>query len=207
MNILNQEVQAFIDAAYPIVYIHTEATMLTFQAVNQFANQDRLDLFDMSKDDNLSNFLASYIDGSKSLDGVFIVLKEVHQLLNDAKVTAQLRQIGQEVLYNDSVDARIIIIAPLLEIPRELEKITAIFSDEELKPQVRKNFIRRLAFIYDEVLDTTDLDLLNNTLEDLSLGEVNMVLNMLIQKNGSLSKLDYEVEIANIKKYFASQIL
>ena len=207
MSILNQELKDFINAAYPIIYIHTEATALASQAVIDFANKDRVDIFDMSTDDDLKSFLLGYINNSKSLDGVFIIIEESHSLLNDAKVVAQLRQIGQRIFYEDHVDARIIIISPLFELAQELEKMTAVFSDEALSHQARQNFIRRLAFAYQETLSSTDLDLLTNTLESCSLDEMNMIINMLIQKHGSLERLDYEAETANIKKHFASQML
>ena len=130
MNKLTKRIQPYIDALFPILYINTYEELTVQEVINDLAIDKKVYEWDNVKkaEQSLEEFLALLAE--EMIDNIerIIVLKNTHTFLDEPKIVALLKRIAQLILEHDIVYANVIIISPILTIPKELEKLITVFE-------------------------------------------------------------------------------
>lgn len=130
-----------------------------------------------------------YLDMNQEIDRKIFVIKDAHSYLNNSAIVAKLKRLAIDIV--EGLDGTIIIVSPVLNVPRELEKLIAILKPDELDTDEIKDVIQ-------EFLDTQGLNpimpvLLEdmaNSFKGLSRYEINNILALAIANHGQLSRQD-----------------
>lgn len=148
-----------------------------------------------------------------------LVIKDAHHLLNDPKIIAQLKYLSQRIYQGTLVDCNIVIISPVLIIPKELEKYLTIMAldcltekeigellgnicknngldPEKIKPNLRKRLISELKGL-SEFDITNILSLAISVDKELNAGDFALIRDhkkQIIKKMNILEMIDVEVD-------------
>jgi len=138
------------DAGFPILYICTFEEAKADKYISKIAG--RREVLEWNGSDGLVDFYSKVADidsqtleaalsglkVGKELDRKLLVLKDVDNLIatdtsfrsdESNKITALLKDIARKIR-NREIDASIIIISPIMRIPRELEKMITVLELE-----------------------------------------------------------------------------
>lgn len=123
----------------------------------------------------------------------FIVLKNIHDCINQPDIKTYLHLIAQRRLYDQEYNTTIIIVSPKIEVPQEILKYVSFFEipfpeDEELNSLIDEHIEVNK---YDKTkFSEEDRKELLQSLKGMSAFEVDRVLDMAMSKDGSLSAQD-----------------
>ncbi|TPB51758.1 ATPase, partial [Burkholderia pseudomallei] len=130
---------SYIDALHPIIYINhfdsnviDEILMNIGQGVKFIEYNNALGLIDFKSKSQmneceLEQFLLNVIDEGYEQQ-TFIVLKDIHNYLENPKVIALLKRIAEDNLYRENYNATIFIVSSKILIQRELEKYIKVLD-------------------------------------------------------------------------------
>ena len=121
---------------------------------------------------------------------VYLILKDIHNLLNDSKIISLLKSIAFKTMYEDNFFVTIFIVSTKLIIPNELEKLITIY-DTPLPNE------KKIINIIDDFSTTMDIKIEDSLRRELSLSlkgfgefEIIQILNLAYQQSGSIQKKD-----------------
>ncbi len=233
-----EKLKMYLDARRPIIYIRN----FDFQSVDQLIWEvcgegkdyiideyseagGRIDFKTKSPKSkeklSLADYLAIFNSSQFNNDDqrYLVVLKEVHNLLEDSQVYSTLQTIAQRVQMSDEdpthqnkYDVTIVIVDSKMVIPYELEKLITLVDvkspeDEEIKSIIKEMAKTNMAYIEEKFMP--DLVM---ALKGLSKFEIKQILNLAIANGGNLSnkkdsdKKDYDcLELINNEKRQAIQ--
>lgn len=123
----------------------------------------------------------------------FIILKNIHDCINQPDIKTYLHLIAQRRLYDQEYNTTIIIVSPKIEVPQEILKYVSFFEipfpeDEELNSLIDGHIEVNK---YDKTkFSEEDRKELLQSLKGMSAFEVDRVLDMAMSKDGSLSAQD-----------------
>lgn len=123
----------------------------------------------------------------------FIILKNIHDNINEPEIKTTLQLIAQRRLYGEGYNTTIVIVSPKIEVPQEIEKYVSFFEIPLPNDEVLNNLIDEHieANKYDEKKFTEeDRKELLQSLKGMTAFEVDRVLDMAMSKDGSLSAQD-----------------
>lgn len=192
---------SYIDALHPIIYInHFDFKVIddAIACVGKNAKcvefNNALGLVDFKtkspmQECDLEQFLKLTMDDGFEQD-TFIILKDVHNELNNPKIIALLKRIAENNLYNDDYNATVFIISEITVITRELENYITVFDI----PLPTTNEILTLIkeFIADLEI-TVDADIINEialSFKGLNEFQIKQILNLAYQDGGCIDKED-----------------
>jgi len=204
-NALVEKLEQYIDARFPILYIHTfeeekadrliqaaarRKTVIEWNGVNGFvefqhktvkATYASLDLFLSAK------------AAAKDLDRHLLVIKDIAALLRSErqesqKVIALLKEIARKIR-NGAIDATVILVAPTVVVPKELEKLITVLrlelpTEQEIHGLI-EDFIQEqeIQSVYPNLLDE-----MSNALKGLSELEIKDLLRLSISSDDNLTR-------------------
>lgn len=121
---------------------------------------------------------------------VYLILKDIHNLLNDSKIISLLKSIAFKTMYEDNFFVTIFIVSTKLIIPNELEKLITIY-DTPLPNE------KKIINIIDDFSTTMNIKIDDSLRRELSLSlkgfgefEIVQILNLAYQRSGSIQKKD-----------------
>lgn len=123
----------------------------------------------------------------------YLVLKDVHDTLNDPAVISYLKHIASRNLYNDSYEATVFIISGQLVIPPELENLITVFDMPMPDDEIIRQLITDYATENELRLSGDVLDELTLSLRGMNEFQVKQCLNIAFQRSGRLSANDREL--------------
>ena len=197
---------SYVEALYPIIYInHFDFKVIDdiiasiagdrkiFEYNNGLGSVDFKTKSAMSamQECGLTKFLNDVKDyGYDQDDGydhsMLIVLKDVHNQLDDPAVISLLKYIAERNLYNDKYSASIFIVSSKLHIPEELEDLITVFEIPLPDDSEIRNII--LEFAQDLDIDIAE-DVLNEitiSFKGLNEFQIKQILNLAYQEGGCL---------------------
>ena len=130
---------SYIDALHPIIYINhfdsnviDEILISIGQEVKFIEYNNALGLIDFKTKSQmyecgLEEFLLNIVDEGYEQQ-TFIVLKDIHNYLENPKVIALLKRIAEDNLYRENYNATIFIVSSKIVIPNELENYITVFD-------------------------------------------------------------------------------
>lgn len=152
--------------------------------------------------DSLKDFLKECLFDSKARNK-YIILKNVHDCINDPEIKTYLHLIAQRRLYGKGYDTTIIIVSPKIVVPQELEKYVAYFEfdfpDDDALNEIIDVHIRVNAYDVNKFTLEDRKELLQS-LKGMSRFDVDRVIDMAMSKDGSLSANDKEMILKQKKK-------
>ena len=207
---VKDNLRSYIDAGFPILYICTyeEAKADSYilsvagrKKTLEWNGADGLVDFKTKASKNPQNdhsleAVLSYLKMDRELDRTLLVVKDADGLLASEgmaeqpgvqKVTALLKEIARKIRKAE-IDATIIIVSPVLHIPKPLEKIVTIMEldlpDEEEIGTVIRQFMKE-----NDISDLPGkfLDELVTALKGLSESEIKDLLSLALAQEGELT--------------------
>lgn len=141
----------------------------------------------------LTDFLIRHLYEDDVTEDKFIVLKNIHECINESAIKTLLQLIAQRRLYGSDFNTTIIIVSPEYKVPLEIEKYVSYLEIPFPEPE-------ELEEIIDLHLDVNNYNKDNLTEEDrrellqslkgMTAFEVDRVIDMAMSKDGSLSAKD-----------------
>lgn len=192
---------SYVDALRPIIYINhfdfkviDDLILKIGQGVNIVEYNNALGIVDFETKSplmecSLEKFLINIMDEGYEKQ-TFIVLKDVHNFLEDPKVIALLKRICEDNLYRENYNATIFIVSSKLTIPCELENYITVFdvplpTHKEIVELVI-NFTKSLDIqVEEEVLNDIAL-----SFRGLNEFQINQILNLAYQDGGYIDEED-----------------
>ncbi len=138
---------------------------------------------------DLENFLLNSLDYGYD-DETFIVLKDIHNDLNNPKIIALLKRIAEDNLYRDNYNTTIFIVASKLVIPIELENYITVF---DIPLPTNKEIINIIYDFKESLGINIDEDVLNDialSLKGLNEFQIKQILNLAYQDGGYIGEKD-----------------
>lgn len=138
---------------------------------------------------DLESFLLNSIDYGYD-EETFIVLKDIHNDLNNPKIIALLKRIAEDNLYRDNYNTTIFIVASKLVIPIELENHITVF---DIPLPTNKEIINIIYDFKESLGINIDEDVLNDialSLKGLNEFQIKQILNLAYQDGGYIGEKD-----------------
>jgi ATP-dependent 26S proteasome regulatory subunit len=138
---------------------------------------------------DLEQFLKLILDDGFEQE-TFIVLKDVHNELNNPKIIALLKKISEDNLYRDEYHATIFIISEITVIPQELENYITVFD-------IPLPTTKEILGIINEFISDLEISVEQDTINDIALSfkglnefQIKQILNLAYQDGGCIDKDD-----------------
>lgn len=151
MNV-KEKIERYMDAGFPLIYLETfeedKADILIHSiASNKIIVEHNIkslsgykDLPDSPKI-NVAEAPDIFLDNLQSLNQSILIFKDIHFVLDNPEVIARLKYLLQAIT-NGQTDCNVVIISPVLKIPKELENyMTILFLDYLSQSEIRKIII------------------------------------------------------------------
>ena len=212
-----EKIQMYLDARRPIIYIHNFDFSSVDRMIDEVCSQNyiieeyseaggRIDFKTKSPKGrekmSLSEYLSLYNSSQFENDQnkYIVVLKEVHNSLDDPEVYSLLQTIAQRVKRSDEdpehknlYDVTIVIVDSKLTIPPELEKLVTLIevrppNEEEINKIVKEMSETNYAEIADGFMPELVM-----ALKGLSEFEIKQIINLAIATSGKLNKDSIEL--------------
>lgn len=192
---------SYVDALHPIIYINHFDFKVIDDAIGQIGTNAKIVEFNNAlglidfhnksqmQECDLEGFLKLTLDDGFDQE-TFLVLKDVHNELENPKVISLLKKISEDNLYNESYHETIFIISDVVVIPRELENYITVFDiplpgDAEILTIINE-------FINDLEIEV-DQDIISEialSFKGLNEFQIKQILNLAYQDGGYIDKED-----------------
>lgn len=199
-----------IDVNIPIIYIHDFDFARIDDMILQAIGRNNEDIYEWNPGTGLTNFrtrlsennraeLSTFIKEKyleeplfgKRIPNKFVILREIHDLIDDPKIKTLLALFAQRKLYDRSFDSTIIIIDSVRKVPDEISKYVSYLeieypNDEEIEKIIQEHVDINEYSQFNE----RDKKELMPSLKGLTAFDIDRMLDMAMSSNGSLSSED-----------------
>lgn len=201
MNKTKEKFARYIDAGFPLIYLNTfeedkADAMIRATAGGRGIIEWNARMFKDSKDKTsstdvpLAESLELLLGDLNTLKRKILVLKDVHFFLEMPEVIARLKYLAQAI--NEGLeDCNVVLIAPVLKIPRELENYMTILTLDYLTQADIRKLI--MAFCKEQEIEPLHEVLLNElsmTFKGLSEFEIRNILGLALSDEGTITRAD-----------------
>lgn len=202
---LKSKLARYMDAGFPIIYINTYEEDKVDSIVQEISFGK--EVFEWNETNGYIDFetktaegvggedctLERMLDQLKTvdlLDRKIILLKDITSYLEDSKIVSKIKGIARMI--NQGADATILIISPIVVIPKDLEKFITILEMDYLNTEEIRHIIRR--FIHDnaisQVIDEGLIDEFALAFKGLTEFEILNLLALSYADDGELTRKD-----------------
>lgn len=202
MKNTKENLSAYIDAGYPIIYINHFNFKEVDDIIKESAQKD-IEIREYSNSYGYIDFdskkpfdkmtLADFLDETAlSEDGyekeIFLVLKEVDSELKNPEILSRIRRIVEKMLYDEEgYSVTIFIVSSILEIPKEIENFVSVIEIPVPDQMEIKSLIEEFCRVNE--LDDVEEDLINELLVDfrgLSKYQIEQILRLAYVDGGTI---------------------
>lgn len=142
-------------------------------------------------DYNLMQFLALFDTGEQQ--ECFLLLKDVHHLLEAPAVLARLKSIALRTMYEPDFYVTIFLVSTRQVIPVELEKLITVFDIPYPEQAEIRNTIKAYADSFNMAIEDSVADDLTVSFKGLSEFEIQQILNLAYQRSGDITAKDRDL--------------
>ena len=198
------QLASYVDALHPIIYINhfdfpEVDKMIDSIKENhtcfEFSNsQGRVDFKTKASKQkcDLVNFLEDSDEEARDKP-LFLILKDVHNIINDPLVIDLLRRIAEHNLYLDGYSCTVFIVSSKLVIPYELENYITIFDVPLPSLKEILDIINNFANDLNISIDQDCIDDIALSFKGLNHFQITQILNLAYQDGGYIAKEDKEL--------------
>lgn len=208
---LSSNLLQYIEAGFPIIYLNTfeesTADKLIYSIAHrkriiewsssygysEYMPSDRQYLVSPSKMD-LNAVLEQKIGDDSEYDKSIFVIKDAHTALEDPITVAYLKELAIRI--SESLDCTVILMSPIVHIPKELENFITIMEMDYLTDQDIKEIIQDFCNEYDITIAPSLLEEMAMAFKGLTEFEIQNILNLAYSNDGELSKSDLRLIFA-----------
>ena len=153
--------------------------------------------------------LEDVLNTSLSIDGdednppksIYLVLRDVHELIDDVKIKSLIQMIAQRKLYDLDFDLTIIINSSVVNVPKEIEKYVSFLeipypSDDEIRELIKQHVETNGYKDFKE----EHIGNLMPSLKGMTLFEIDRMLDMAMSSGGTLTDEDKEMILRHKKQ-------
>lgn len=192
---------SYIDALHPIIYINhfdfkvmDDAIARVGENVKCIEFNNALGLLDFKtktpmQECDLEKFLKLTMDDGFEHE-TFIILKDIHNEINNPKIIALLKKIAENNLYNDDYSTTIFILSEIRIIPSELQNYVTVFD-------IPLPTTSEILTIINEFISDLEINVEQDTINDIALSfkglnqfQIKQILNLAYQNGGCIDKED-----------------
>ena len=203
MSDIKEKLESYIDAGVPILYINSYEENKTDAIIKQVIRSRKAFEWSYARGTNsfmsnesgssqeLKDYLKTIIScGLKDeLDRKILVLKDAHNYLeSDPEVIALLKHICLEII--KGLDVVIIIVAPVVKIPVELEKFITIIEPEYPDETEISNIVQAFSKENETEVSGELLEEMSQAFKGLTEFEIRCILQLAIATKGELDRDD-----------------
>ena len=205
MSKFKEELEQYMDAGLPLIYVDTldyGAVMKTIQVSadrarrgliiwDQRRMRDLQDNINVEEKESIDSAIDTLLTDHSNLKNKLVVIEDVHFFLNKPEVISRLREIANDINEGKIEDCTIILLAPLGDIPKELENYMTILvpeypTEQEIKDMILDKIEENDARPPEKVL----LDRMIMILKGLSETAIDTILSLALADDGSLDASD-----------------
>ena len=202
MGDFDKKLERYLDARQPILLIDTFEDDKAEDIIREMAKRRRRSILKWSLQGfkgsrkELKDVLASLVTDEKELEGTVLVLKDMQTALEQPEVVSFLKHLAQQInkglFYEEGLDEfNVIMIAPFVNIPRELECYTSILSldylgEEEIQREIL-HFVKELKIAEPK---PELMDKLIMTLRGMTGTEIFNILELVVAEGNTLDATD-----------------
>ena len=192
---------SYIDSLHSIIYINhfdfkviDEAIEKVGQGVKCVEYNNAFGLIDFKtksplQECDLEQFLKLVFDDGFEQE-TFIILKDIHNELNNPKIISLIKRIAEDNIYNENYHATVFIISEIIVIPKELENYITVF---DIPLPVSSEIIEIINEFIEDLEITVEQDVINDialTFKGLNEFQIKQILNLAYQDGGYIDKED-----------------
>lgn len=194
---LKDELIKYFDAGYPIIYIHSFEEIKTDKIIRRAAGgrkilewNDATGFTDFKTKTQLLTYKGledtlELLTVDDELDRKLLVIKDALPYLEQPRILALLKNICHRI--ENGLDTAIVIVAPLITVPKSLEKFITILEMEYLTEKEITAQIKQFAEEQNETISDTLLEKMSLAFKGLSEFEIENLLASSIATEGSFS--------------------
>jgi len=199
---------SYIDALRPIIYIND----FDFHSIDKLINSvgQNIKIYEYNQAGGMVNFLNKKSEDTRTTLSEFLtifdsdnhkttylVLKDIHTYLTDSEILAKLKSIAMKTLYSDEYgydyDVKIFIVSPVKVIPQEIAHLITIFDIPKPKENEIAKYIENFAKENNIEISQKLIDDFSISLKGFSEFEIEQILSIAYQDNGSLNEGDKQI--------------
>ncbi len=203
---LDDLLSLYVESLYPIIYINYFDFKMVDELLKKVGEDGNVKLMEYDNalgivnfetktpefECDLNQFLNSALDSGYD-NQTFIILKDIHDYLNDPKVISLLRRISENNLYIDDYSATIFIISSKMIIPTELENYITVFDIHPPTNDEIINIIKQFAKDVDIEIKQDVIDEISLSFKGLSEFQIKQILNLAYQDEGDINLTDRDL--------------
>ena len=208
MNLKNN-LRQYIDAGYPILYIDAYEELKIDEIISSLQLELGRKLIEWNAADGLVDFenktpffeskfglseALAYLNSGNELNNQILVLKDAHTFLKseEVEVTALLKRICQKII-NGQIDTTILVVSPVVSIPKEIEKFVTVFEMDTVTQDEIKEHVKEILDMYEMSVSDNLLDEIAIAFKGLSSYEIDTLINLSLAENGDISQRDLKL--------------
>lgn len=210
VNYVINNLQKMIDVNIPIIYIHDFDFARVDDMILQAVGRKNKNIFEWNSGTGVTDFrtkmpkssqtdLSVFIEKkyleepvlSDVIPNKFVILREIHDFIDDPKIKTLLALFAQRKLYDRKFDSTILIIDSVRKVPDEIAKYVSYLeigypNDEEIDQLIQEHIEVNGYSQFNE----QDKKELMPSLKGLSAFDIDRMLDMAMSSNGTLSAED-----------------
>lgn len=223
MTTFENRILHYMEAGFPILYLNTfeegkarEAILSTFAGnlgrttILEWDGTDRIcdictgEVRYDTTNYSLANVLDDRISVQNSAAGhQVMILKNIDTFMDDPAVMARLKKMAERIR-SGLLDATIVILSPILRIPKEIEKYITVIEMDYLTDSEIQDVIRNLAKANGKIIPERLIKEYANAFKGLSEFEIQNIMQLILSQNEDITKsqinLVFEQKQQMIKK-------
>ena len=206
MKSVKEQLIRYMDAGFPILYLNTYEEEKADRIISSMAGGKRIlewtirGLHDLKEgsfvsDVGLADALEMLLTDQNGLDRSVLVLKDAYSFMEQPQVSARLKFIAQ-LINQGELDCSVIIVSPIIKIPRDLENhITILTMDYLSQDDIRKVIVDFCKTQEITPLNEAFLNELAMTFKGLTESEICNILALAVSENGEIGRADLSLII------------
>lgn len=146
--------------------------------------------------------LADFLREIYTIDelAAIVVLKDIQDLIDQTEIKSLLGLIAQRELYDRNFDVNIILEAPSIRIPQELNSYVSSIETELPTREEIEEIIKQHGEVNQATIDQSSKEDLLFSLKGMTRFEIDRTLDMALSKNGTLGKDDMDMILSQKKQ-------
>ena len=122
-----------------------------------------------------------------------MILKNIDTFMDDPAVMARLNKMA-ELIYSGTLDATIVILSPILRIPKEIKKYITVIDMDYLTVDEIRSVIRKFADEYDITISERLEKELANALKGLSEFEIQSIMQLALSESTDITRSQIDLD-------------
>lgn len=205
---ISQNLIQYIEAGFPIIYLNTFEEASADSLIRSVAQGKRI--IEWSSSFGYSEFAPSSrqylvppsrmelnavmeqkINDDNEFERSIFVIKDAHVALEEPTNVAYLKELAIKI--SESLECTVILLSPIVRIPKELENFITILELDYLTENDIKDLVQNFCQEYNISITSSLLEEISMAFKGLTVFEIQNILNLAYSNDGELTKSDLKL--------------